>query len=179
MTPSLKGHCSKEKPSRAIQTFRAGVCCCCCCCTSAGWVPLVLHVSKIKTSRWSSEPSIKVKVPREIGWEQNHLSVQGLQATPGIPCELVGSGQCFCCPVLQLSIIFSSKWQNMQIKDSGCEPGILLFPATIYPLVCNTPHGRTTSKSLMLQVFLPILGSVGDHILRPNVHHQGLGAVCL
>ena len=36
-------------------------------------------------------------------------------------------------------------------------------------LVCNTLHGRTTSKSLMLQVFLPILGSVGDHIPRPNV----------
>lgn len=43
-------------------------------------------------------------------------------------------------------------------------------------LVCNVPHGRTTSKSLMLQVFLLILWSVGDHIERPNVRRQGLGA---
>ena len=43
-------------------------------------------------------------------------------------------------------------------------------------VVCNAPHGRTISKSLMFQVFLPILGSVGDHIQRPNMRHRGLGA---
>lgn len=39
-------------------------------------------------------------------------------------------------------------------------------PSMIYPGNWGwsvTPHGRTVSKSLLFQVFLPILGSVGDH----------------
>lgn len=92
---------------------------------------------------------------RKLEGEQNHLGVQGHQATR-ISCELAGSWQWFRCPDLKLSIIFPSKWQNMQIEDMGSKPGMHCSwppPRQGSGIVCNVPRGRTISKSLMLQVF--------------------------
>lgn len=122
---SLKENCSKgkkRKKKRLIKTFHAifflHISCVGASCSS------VLQVSKIKTSCWSYELSIKVNVPQEIGRGTKSLKCSGPPRYPCIPCELAGSWRCFCCPHLQLSIIFLRKWQSVQIKGIGNKPGI-------------------------------------------------------
>lgn len=55
----------------------------------------------------------------------------------------------------------------MQIEDIGSKPGMrcsLLLPRQGSGIVCNVPRGRTISKSLMLQVFLQIVGPIVTHV---------------
>lgn len=108
---------AREKTLKLIKTFHAifflHVSCVGASCSS------VLQVSKIKTSCWSYERSIKVNVPQEIGRGTKSLRCPGPLSYLYIPCELVSSWRWFCYPGLQLSILFPSRWQSMQIKDIG------------------------------------------------------------
>lgn len=117
MTPSWKESCSKGKNIETDQDvpcyFFLHVSCVGASCSS------VLQVSKIKTSCWSYERSIKVNVPQEIGRGTKSLRCPGPLSYLYIPCELVSSWRWFCYPGLQLSVLFPSRWQSMQIKDIG------------------------------------------------------------
>lgn len=140
----------------------------------------VLQVSKIKTSCWSSELSIKVNVPQEIGWGTRSLKCSGPPIYPGHPPWAGRLLPAFLLPCLATLHYFLKQMAEHADEGHWLWTRNTLFPATIYPgnwgwSVMHLTVGPL-SKSLMFQVFLPILGSVGDHIQRPNMRHRGLGA---
>lgn len=106
-------------------------------------------------------------MPQETRRGTKPLRCSGPPSYPHISCELAGSWQWFCCPDLKLNIIFPSKWQNMQIEDIGSKPGMRCsrpLPHQGSGIACSVPRGRTISKSLMLQVFLQIVGPIVAHV---------------
>lgn len=132
-------------------------------CTSAVWVPLVPLSFRLVKSRPVAEAisdQWTLMYHRKLEGEQNHLGVQGHRATHTSPVSWSSPDGGFV--TLACSLAFFSQVDGRACRSKTVDQEHAVFSHGLsreVGMVYDVPQGRTMSESLMLQVFLQLVGS--------------------
>lgn len=132
-------------------------------CTSAVWVPLVPLSFRLVKSRPVAEAisdQWTLMYHRKLEGEQNHLGVQGHRATHTSPVSWSapdGGFVTLACSLAFFSQVDGRAWRSKTVDQEHAvfSHGLSREVGMVY----DVPQGRTMSESLMLQVFLQLVGS--------------------